>query len=210
VIKGENFTDETATPGTPFLYQVRANNGLTSDDPSNMVPVTTFKTAFLADNTVANTDQPNVSGFTMVQILSNTLLQASGTVVNVALRGPTTGTLTLDHIFISNVAATGDPFDSDVPPVMVAISFALDNSTQNVPPVGTFFLDQTKPLLVAFDVNPASSTMRFATLPQGGATSYAKHPATPGGATNEAAVMNRTPPYTMASVLYLIQKIEVM
>jgi len=211
VVTGQTFTDDTAPPGVTLLYQVRANkNNVPSDDASNIVPVNTFKTAFFADNTVGNTDQPNVSGFTIVQILASTLLQASGAVVNVALRGPTTGTLTLDHIFISGVAATGDPFDSDVTPVMVATSFVLDNTTQNIPSVGTFFLDQTRPLLVAFDVNQTSSTLRFSMLSAGGATSFAKRPPAPGGATNEAGVANRTAPYNMANALYLIQKIEVM
>lgn len=213
VVNGESFTDTGLTPGATFIYQVRTNkNGDTSDDATNAVAVTTFKTAFYVpiNDVVASTDQPGDIGYTVVQILANTLLQASGTLVNLTLRGPTGGLLTLDKVFISNVAATGDPFDSDVPPVPVTSNLALNNATLAITPAGTFFLDQSKPLLVAYDVNPTANTMRYGTLPQGGATAYAKAPSVPGTALNEAGVMNRTPPYGSAAALFLIQKIEVM
>jgi hypothetical protein len=211
VVMDHTFTDETAAPGTVFLYQVRANKqGLNSDNPSNMVTVATFKTAFLADNTTSNTDQANDGGLTLVQILDKMLLQASGQLVNLTLRGPSMGTLTLDNIFISNVAATGDPYDSDVAPIPVASGFPLNSETKAISPAGTFFLDQSKALLVAFDINPVANTGRFATLPQGGATAYAKQPPVPGGSLNEAGVMNRSPGYGSGVELFLVHKIEVM
>jgi len=213
VVNGESFIDTGLSPGATFLYQVRTNkSGATSDDATNTVTVTTFKTAFYVPITdvIASTDQPGDKGYTVIQILASTLLQASGTLVNLTLRGPTGGLLTLDTIFISNVAATGDPFDSDVPPVPVTSNLALNNATLAIAPAGTFFLDQSKPLLVAYDVNPTANTMRYGTLPQGGASAYAKAPTVPGTDLGEAGVMNRTPPYGTSNILFLIQKIEVM
>lgn len=211
VVMGETFTDAGLPGGTTFLYQVRASLfGNTSIDASNMATVTTFKTAFMDDGLATSTDQPSTNGDTIVQTLTSALLQASGALVNLTLRGPSTGALTLDHVYVSNVAAAGDPFDSDVPPVLVTANFALNNSTAAIAPMGAFVLDQSKTLLVAFDVNTVSGAMRYGTLPQGGVTSYARGPTAPGGSVGEAGTMNRTAPYTPASVLYLIHKIEVM
>jgi hypothetical protein len=211
VVMSETFIDSGLPGGTAFLYQVRANFfGSTSIDASNMAVVTTFKTAFIDDGLTGSTDQPSVNGFTVVQSLASTVLNAGGTLTSLTLRGPSSGVLTLDHIYISNVAAAGDPFDSDVAPVLVAANLVLNTSTIPLAPTGAFVLDQNKTLLVAFDVNAASGVMRYGALPQGGVMSYAKGPAAPGGVVGEAGAMNRTAPYAPASVLYLIHKIEVM
>jgi hypothetical protein len=210
-VAGTTFTDQGLPPGTTFLYQVRdLNSSTASTNPSNMVTVTTFKTAFFADNTVNDTDQPGDAGLTLVQILSSSLLQASGQLVNLTLRGPTTGSLTLDNTFVSNAAATGDPYDADAPPILVISNLALNNATMAISPAGTFLLDQSKTLLVAFDINPVANTGRYATLPQGGAIAYAKQPPVPGGSLNEAGVMNRSSGYGSGVELFLVHKIEVM
>jgi hypothetical protein len=211
VVTGTTFTDQGLAPGTTFLYQLRATNSSgTTSTTSNMATVTTFKTAFADDGLTNSTDQPNVSGFTIVQILASTLLQAGGALASLTLRGPASGTLTLDTVCISGQATAGDPFDSDVTPVVVANNVALNNGTLVLTPMGSYVVDQTKPLLVAFDVNLTANTMRFGTLPQDGAISFAGRPPTMGGEKKEAGQPNRTAPYTQASALYLVQKIEVI
>jgi len=210
VIMGNTFLDQGLQPGATFLYQVRAIFFTVTSEASNMFTVATFKTAFIDDGLTGSTDQPGVAGFTIVQTLASPLLQAGGALASLTLRGPTAGTLTLDTLCISGQATAGDPFDSDVTPVVVANNVALNNGTLVLTPMGSYVVDQTKPLLVAFDVNLTANTLRFGTLPQGGATSFAGRPPTMGGEKKEAAQPNRTAPYNPASVLYLVQKIEVV
>ena len=211
VVMGETFTDTGLPGGTAFLYQVRGNlYGNTSIDASNMATVTTFETAFIEEGVTMNTDQSGTNGYTIVQTLANTVLRASGTLVSLTFRGPTTGTLTLDKIYISNVATTGDPYDSDVPPVLVTSDFVVNNGTVAAIPANAFFLDQTKPLLVAFDVNLTNGTLRNCILSGGGVMSYARGVTVPGQAVQQAGLQNRTAGYGPAAALYLIHKIEVM
>jgi hypothetical protein len=209
-VTGETFTDEGLDGGAIFIYQVFASdNGYLSESPSNPASAKTFKTAFLEANVMANTEQPNTGGFTIVQRIDSSLFAASGTLMSLSLRGPTSGNLTLDKVYISNVAATGDPYDADAPPVLVASDLVINNDTVAVAPANPFLVDQSKPLLVAFDVNLLNGTLRFSLPSGGGFTSYAKAVTMPGQAVSEAGLQNRPSGYTPANALYLIHKIEV-
>lgn len=209
-VSGETFTDEGLDGGAIFIYQLFASSGgYLSDHPSDPASAQTFKTAFLEANVVANMEQPGTGGFTIVQIINNSLLAASGALKSLSLRGPTSGNLTLNKIYISNVAATGDPYDSDVPPMLVVSDFVVNNDTVAAVPANMFFLDQTRPLLVAFDVNLTNGTMRNCMLTGGGVMSYAAGVTVPGQAVNQAGLQDRPSGYGPAAALYLIHKIEV-
>jgi hypothetical protein len=145
----------------------------------------------------------------VVQRLSTALLTAGGThQVRITLRGSTTGSLTLDKVFISQAAATGDPYDAgpdltDVSPgVPVPI---LPNTAVTVGPVD-YALDATKDLLVAFDI---SSTPGEGNLVVGALTGGDTF-ASPGPP--EAGVPDRTTGYQASPPdnLCLVEIIEVL
>jgi hypothetical protein len=163
-----------------------------------------FTAAFTAPPGTLTTDAAGLEGFCVVQRLSQTLLAAGGTQVRILLRGSTTGSLTLDKVAISQVAATGDPYDAapDLTEVASGVTIA-PNTAVTVGPVN-YTLDPT--LLVAFDISntPGEGNLRFGGLT--GADTYSKL------ATAEAGVQDRTTGYPnfAADNLALIEIIQVL
>ena len=217
IYRGTDITYAHMNPGAGVHnYQVSAIvlNGFEDNakqdvfsDPSDVVtavisaPVTP---AFTAPPGTLTTDQSGVEGFCIVQRLGSSLLLQGGTTVGITLRGSTTGSLTLDRVTISQVAASGDPYDSaaDLMTVATAVTLA-PNTPQTIGPVG-YVLDATKDLLIAFDVSatPGQGNLRYGAL--AGADSYAH------GAASEASVLDRTQGYGPANGnLYLIEQIDV-
>jgi hypothetical protein len=167
-----------------------------------------FTDAFTAPPGTLTTES-DASGFCIVQRLSQALLTAGGTQVRLVLRGPTTGSLTIDRITISQPAASGNPYDAgpdltnvagvNVPPnTPVTISA---NTAVTVGPVD-YALDSTQDLLVAFDIR--SGNILFGGLT--GAFFFSN------SATVEADVLIRTTPYEnqTADTLSLIEIIQVL
>jgi hypothetical protein len=136
--------------------------------------------------------------------------------VRILLRGPNTGSLTLDRVTISQTAdsqpgASGieDPYDaaSDLTDVDSNVTIA-QNTVRNVGPAN-YTLDPTQDLLVAFDISnisnmPGDGNVRFGPLT--GADAFSK----PG--TAEATVQDRAANYpnTAPDTLVLIEKILVL
>lgn len=162
-----------------------------------------------------DTNQPNVGAFCIVQLIPAALLSRGGTRARITLRGtnstqPGSGSLTLDRIFISQVdavAAAPDPYDAAADLTLVAanVSLAVD-SVVTLPPV-SYTLDNTKDLLIAFDVSaiPGQNNLRFSPQPGTGLTSFAR------AVTAEAGIADRTSGYTPApDNVYLIERIEVL
>ncbi len=96
----------------------------------------------------------------MVQRLSRTLLRAGGnpTKVRILLRGPLTGSLTLDRVTISQAARPARASISMTPgrsltDVASGVTLAA-NAAVTVGPVN-YALDATKDLLIAFDISNA-------------------------------------------------------
>ncbi|MFY9684863.1 MAG: fibronectin type III domain-containing protein [Pseudolabrys sp.] len=201
--------------GTTYEYQVFAKvDGFENSQPEavkSLASATRSATtlAFTAAFTGAlATDQPGNEGVCLVQRLSQSLLvpNVTGTQVGLVLRGSTTGSLTLDNVFISKVGNTGDPYDAEPTDLtLVASNVTIPpNTTRTVGPAN-YALDPTQDLLVAFDISstPNEGNVRFGTLLGGDAFQNL--------ATAEAGVPDRTSGYIASqNALFLIEKIEVL
>lgn len=176
--------------------------------PSATVSAATlaFTPAFTAPPGTLTTDQPGVEGSCLVQRIASALLAAGGTQVRIILRGSTTGSLTLDRITISQVAAAGDPYDSATDLITVDTGVTLAANTPQAVGPAIYALDPTKDLLIAFDISstPREGNLRFGTL--AGADSFARP------STIEAARQDRTTGYPGVgnNNLYLIERIDVL
>jgi hypothetical protein len=151
------------------------------------------------------TVESDASGFCVVQRLSQALLARGGTPhtqVRILLRGPTTGSLTIDRVTISQVAATGNPYDAAPDLKEVASNVTIPPGPPvTVGPVN-YALDPNQDLLVAFDIR--SGNILFGGLT--GAFFFSN------AATVEAGVQPRTPNYQnqTADTLSLIEIIQVL
>src|SRR5262249_20407793 len=231
---GTTFSHRNLIEGTRHEYRVRAflsgveNSRHQEVDsvPSLSVSATTlaFTTVFTAPSgTLIN--EGNNAGFCLVQRLSQQLLTPTGTTPNqvrIRLRGPLTGSLTIDRVTISKAATGGDPYDSDASDLTVIVpSTAFPsgvtiaaNTTQTV--VGNYTIDFNSDLVIAFDISSTSGqgNVIFGALPAPltGADAYSN----PG--TAEAGVADRRPnnqnpaiyQNTALNTLALIETIEVL
>jgi len=219
-----SYSDPSLAEGTQYDYQVfalvaREDGGVehnvrqnVKSAPSATVSATTlaFTAAFTAPPGTLTTDQPGNEGICLVQRLSPTLLAAGGTQVRITLRGSTAGSLTLDKIAISQVstAAGSDPYDPAPDRIDVAGVTIPAGTLVTVGPVN-YTLDNTKDLLVAFDISntPGEGNLRQGALT--GADSFASPPPPP--TTAEAGVPDRTTGYVSTpGILFLVEKIEVL
>ena len=201
--------------GTTYEYQVLAKiDGFENSQPQvvkSLASATRSATTLAFNATFTGalaTDQPGNEGVCLIQRLSQSLLapNVTGTQVGLVLRGSTTGSLTLDNVFISKVGNTGDPYDAEPTDLtLVASNVTIPpNTTRTVGPVN-YALDPTQDLLVAFDISstPNEGNLRFATLLNGDTFTRV--------ATAEAGVPDRANNYlTAANALFLIEKIEVL
>ena len=227
-ITGSKYSHTGLTSGTAHEYRVSSvANGFKNNiaAPVDSLPSNTaqaialgpvpFQTAFSASMT---TTQVGVEKYCIVQKIASSALSNSGSQIRITLRGPAAGNLALESIYISRVAASGDPYDSvpaaspggltkvvdkniDGPNAIVVLSAG----QQIVLGPVLFPFDPSQDFLVAFNISDVAgqgTMIRNPNVP--GATSYAKP------TTKEAAVADRSTGYTPAvGNLYLIEKIEV-
>jgi hypothetical protein len=217
--------DSSLAEGTPHEYRVFAIvvDGVEDDVPqevksaaSLIASATTlaFTAVFTAPPGIL-TNEANNAGRCVVQRLSQTLLARGGnpTQVRILLRGPLTGSVTLDKVTISQAAAPGpgvDLYDSgpDLTDVASGVTLAAD-AAMTVGPVN-YRLDATKDLIIAFDISntPGEGNVRFGALT--GADAFSNPNPNPGPP--EAGVQDRTPGYSgiALNTLALIELIEVL
>jgi hypothetical protein len=202
--------------GTTYDYRVFAIvvDGVQNDvpqpvksPPSATLPATTlgFTAAFTAPPGTLTNDALGNEGTCLVVRLKRTLLAAGGTQVRILLRGPNTGSLTLDKVAISQPAATGDPYDAapDLTDVASGVTIPA-NTAVTVGPVN-YTLDPTQDLLVAFDISNMAGQGDLIQGPLADADTYA------GPATAEAGLQDRTSGYPfIPGFLFLVEKIEVL
>jgi len=225
-----NYSDPNCVEGTPYEYRVFAivaadRGGVENNQTQDVISVASaiasatiaFTAAFTAPPGTLTTDSAGLEGLCFVQRLSQTLLAAGGThQVRITLSGSAAGSLTLDKVFISQVEATGnDPYDAapadltEVSGVPVTIPPPPPNTavpnTVTVGPVN-YALDNTKDLLVAFDISntPGEGNVRSGALT--GGDTFAR------SQTAEARVPDRTTGYPGGAPnnLFLVEKIEVL
>jgi hypothetical protein len=241
------------TPGSGHEYKVTAVvNGfdnsaptLVSSLPSATGSAKTWAVAFSAGLT---TDQPpngvTLQGYCLVQRIGKALLQNSGTRVRIRVQGSSAGKLgtgagqlTLNRVYISQPAVSGDRWDSLPLPAPGGITKVVDTdkmdpavklgvvpsldpdpSAMTLVPID-YNLDKTHDLLIAFDISnlAGQGNVRFVLLPGTGTESYLRGPQG-NVATEQAAKADRlsaqpagVPAYaTAVNRLYLVEKIEVL
>ncbi len=201
----------------PGLYRFRVRTVFTDGDESSWsspvdgAPLTTgFDTAGDPGPPV---DQP-AQGFCVVQRIEPGRLNVAGGAVRIILRGPAVGAASIDRIYISQPALTGDPYDSaadvkavfDVgsPPTMAPLF--VEAMTELPLPVIEYGISDSQPLLIAFDFTPSFPTViRFLPVPPTDAVAYFQ----PGAAEAGIPGGNRSPGYASANGICLITRIEV-
>ncbi|RBP45376.1 hypothetical protein DES53_103374 [Roseimicrobium gellanilyticum] len=199
-----------------YTYEITAaprENPQEETPPSERASGTTldFEPAFSATLTG---DQANLGGFCIVQRIEPVRLFRSGTKVRLVLQGSTVGNLLIDRVTISHAAASGNAYDSamDLKEVATGVSIAAGEVKElNIVEFG---LDQTIPLLVAFDIStePGMGNVRHLNpVPGTDASMFFKL------ATAEAGVQDRlpsaanpgAPPYNPSPSIYLVRRIDV-
>jgi hypothetical protein len=210
---GFTFTDTGLLLQTLYRYRVRAVYGMFPTEFSAQVEAATLGPQPCFSSTLM-TDQPGIEGFCIVQRIEPTRLAAGGTQVFITVRGSTVGNLVIDRVFISQPAATGNPYDSSTDLTQVATAVTVPANTPVALSVVTYTLDRTRPLLVSFDISATAGqgNVRFQNpVPAAEATMFFR------SATAEASVADRLPsavnpgatPYNISNSIYLIERIEV-
>lgn len=151
------------------------------------------------------------SNLCIVQRIESVRLFASGSPVRITVQRPTTGMLVINSLFISQAAdttdPTADPYDSaaDLRAVLAAPLQVLPDATQphlELEPVD-YHLDQTKPLLLAFDIGDASVVARSdSNVPDTEARAFF-------GPLGEAGMNNRSSGYQAETRIQFITRIDI-
>lgn len=238
------------TPGSEHEYRVTAlvvdpvgphsiPNPPVPSTPATAPPAKTWAVAF---NAVLTSDQPpngpKLEGFCLVQRIGKTLLKNSGTKkVRITVRGSSAGQLTINRIYISQPALSGNRWDSlplpnpggltkvvdiDAPdlPVKLGVIPSLfpDPTATTLGPID-YSLDMNHDLLIAFDISitPGQGNVRSVLLAGTGTENYQRGPQG-GVATEQSSKPQRSPApglpppgfTTVPNKLYLVEKIEVL
>lgn len=200
------FTDTGLDEGTSYDYQlssVQLSGGLKS------VPIeATAATLGKVFETTLPGEGPGVNRC-IVQRIEPARLAQSGTRVQLTLQRPAQGPLLINRLSISHAAPAGDPYDSDGPPTLIVDSgaplfIAADPASGTLElPVVDFALDQTRPLLIAFDTGPQGQLRVLTGISTSEATSFASPPGL-----QQAAVADRQPGYAPVGGFALVQRID--
>jgi hypothetical protein len=183
-------------------------------DPTVPAPQTTFQTELGQDVVQRNR--------TVVQRIEPSRLTAGGSKVTITVQRPATGMLRLLNLFVSrasNVADPNrDPYDSanDLAAVLSTELLLQPDATDPVVelPEFNYALDNTQPLLIAFDIGPEGSVPRTdATIAPFEASAYLGPQPAPQQVIHEASLADpdgdRQTGYAMQERIYLVKRIAV-
>jgi hypothetical protein len=211
-VTGFSFLDTNLTPATTYEYQVAGRNSDQAQDfstPPTPVQTLPFQQAFVG---AVGGDDVDWEGHCLVQRIEPSRLLRSGTQVIITLRGSDSFSASIDRIYISQgFPPPGQPYDCVNTPIKVYdiadTHMPLTVNAGETAPLGpvNFTLDQTKPLLIAFDFTAPPSTSGISSVPvsDGSATAYYS------AGTAEASQQMRSAGYLSIDTLYFIQDIEV-
>jgi hypothetical protein len=208
---------------TTYFYKVKAIRTSDNQD-SELSEQAAGRTIGVAFEAGLTTDQAGLEGFCVVQRIEPTRLRQStvpggistpGARVRITVRGSTAASLTLDRVYISQPAASGDPYDSAADLTPVDSGIVVPANTAVALPDVDYDLDKARPLLIAFDISAAagSGNVRFVTnVPEAEAVMFFSP------ATIEASINDRSPSaanpggasYVTSKSIYLVEKIEVV
>ena len=137
---------------------------------------------------------PTLAGYCIVQRLASALLKNSGTQVWLTVSPPTTGSLKIDRIYVSQPDPAGDAWDSAGAPTKVIdiavspaeqLSLVPTDPPKRLGPIN-FNLNQANDLLIAFDFSATDGDCLYVENMMG-ATAYYKE------LTQQAAIADRSP-----------------
>lgn len=168
-------------------------------------PPAQFEKTFEQDPLALDANRPDEC---IVQRIEPARLEGKGSEVRITLQRPTDGHLLLAGVFISQAADTGNPYDSagdltEVPgdyPLLIPMD--PDNGPVELEPVD-YALDDTKALLIAFDVDRPGRMRRSEPADTTGAQAFV------GGPFGEAAQTIRSAGYTSRGAVFLVERIDV-
>jgi len=178
--------------------------GLPEEPP---MPEKAFEATLIEDRQPANR--------CIVQRIEPVRLFKSGNKVHITLQRPTADHLVINSISISHAADTpgSDLYDSAGDPTLVPGTYPLllaqdpGNAAVELMPV-SFALDQTRPLLLAFDIDEPGNVRRSANEPGAGARAFVGPLQTP--PLHEAAIGDRqSSVYVDVERTYLVQRLDV-
>jgi len=161
--------------GTAYTYQVTTITENGSSDPGTDT-ASTFKTAFEVDPATIPTDQTVAPGnYCFVQRIPAGQLLADGSKVGITVRGSPAGNVTINNIYISRAAGSGNLWDSftDLTSVLPSALTLPDYQPQNLDAID-YSLDQVQDLIIAFDFTATAgqANLQYASVP--GVTLYFK------------------------------------
>lgn len=172
----ETFVDAGLDARTRYFYQVRVIDAdENSSSYSDLAADTTYETAFDAATEVPNPQTAPPGVYCFVQRISASELLAAGDSVALKLRGAPAGNVTIDNIYISRVAGSGNPWDSAADLKKVITSAV---TLQNDEPVDLdeifYDLDPGQDLLIAFDFTATSGAGEIRFVLRTGVTLFFK------------------------------------
>jgi hypothetical protein len=150
-----------------YTYEVSA---ITADRESGpgVAAASTFKVALQVDPATSQDQTVTPDSYCFVHRIAASQLLANGSKVGIKVQGVSAGNVTINRIFVSRVAGSGNPWDSgaDLTPVLSAPLALPDATPLDLDPVD-YALDQTQDLIVAFDFTalPGTANLRFAAPP---------------------------------------------
>jgi hypothetical protein len=210
------FEDMGLSEGTTYFYRVAAIRTADAASSAFSAPASasTFGLAFTA---TLSADQAGLDNFCLLQRIEPSRLLRSGGRVSITVRGSTAGPLRLNRVFISQPAVTGDPavsgdpYDAHTDLTEVASVVDVPPNTPVTLPTIDYALDQTRPLLVAFDVGSPGNVRHLNPVPATEARMFFRP------STAEAAIRDRQPPTTnpgaqpfaLSPSIYLVERIHV-
>jgi len=215
-----SFLDSLLAADTVHFYRVRALktgqisslfSGTASGKTLPAVGPVTFEPSF---ETSLPTDDISMAGWTVVQRIEASRLSRSGTQVRLTISGAPDADVRIDRIFISQPAAAGNPYDSAPDLTLVAANVVVPISAPvpgsiALPPVA-YALDETRPLLVAFDIATQNlgSVQTLTGVPPSDATTFLL-PGSDVVPRLEAGLTARSAGYQQRAIILLVLKIEV-
>jgi hypothetical protein len=200
---------------TGVLYRFRVKTvatGLEDSPYSPPVDGTTLSQAFnFPFDPPFVSDTPGAEGLCLILRIEAAQVLKSGPRVSLTLLGPSAGTTSIDRIYISQPLGTGDLYDAagDLTAVFDIAGgsppLVLQPGEVRTLPIVDYNLDQTQPLLVAFDISnsppAAASTVRTLTVQPQDAGSFTRRIV-------EAAVPDRTTGYSPDGRIFILTRID--
>lgn len=141
----------------------------------------------------------NYADYSYATIFDNTTFSADGTQIRITFKAGSSQ-FDVDDVFVSQVAAAGDAYDAHTDITRVTFSsgangFSLSSGQSITSDWITYSFDNTKSLLIGFDVGASTGTAAYAAGPPANVTTYRA------ASSNQAATQNKSGMSTYAYIV---------